>query len=84
MYGDLSLEDVDEFENLESSDHFREVNPFGLFERNEFRRLDEGFELEQEEDEESPLDRFVSYDDRLLYDPEAPWEKIENDEEYSS
>lgn len=50
MYGDLDLEDVDEFEGLEGNDE-REIDPGGRFQRDEFRSFELDFEYELEEAE---------------------------------
>lgn len=75
MYGDLSLEDVDEFEGLEPEDG-REVNPGDRFQRGEVRNFDEDFEHEMEDAEEEDywqdrqeiddMEDRPDYDDRLL------------------
>lgn len=62
MYGDLSLEDVDEFEGL-SSDDGREVNPGDRFQRNEFRSFDQDFEHEMEEAEMDAVDEQWGWDE---------------------
>jgi hypothetical protein len=53
MYGDLSLEDVDEFEGLEPEDG-REVRPEGRFDRGfreEVHNFDEDFEEIMDEED---------------------------------
>jgi hypothetical protein len=45
MYGDLTLEDVEEFEGLQPDDE-REINPYGNFQRGEVRSFDRDFEWE--------------------------------------
>lgn len=41
MYGDMTLEDVEEFEGLEAEDERQEIDPLGHFERDQFHPLDE-------------------------------------------
>ncbi len=45
QYGDMTLEDVDEFEGLQPDDE-REINPYGRFQRDEVRQFDRDFEYE--------------------------------------
>lgn len=45
MYGDLSLEDVEDFEGLEP-ENGREVAPEGRFQRDELRNFEKDFEYE--------------------------------------
>lgn len=49
MYGDLSLEDVDEFEGLEPEDG-REIKPEGRFQRDEVRSFERDFEYDLDRD----------------------------------
>lgn len=51
MYGDLSLEDVEEFEGLEPEDG-REIAPEGRFQRDEVRNFEKDFEYELEQAQE--------------------------------
>lgn len=58
FYGDMSLEDVDEFEGLQPDDE-RPINPGGRFDKAEFRNFEQDFDWEleqsiwgQEEEEE--------------------------------
>lgn len=48
MYGDMALEDVDEFEGLEPDDA-REISPEGRFQRDEVRSFEQDFEFEMEQ-----------------------------------
>lgn len=67
MYGDLTLEDVEDFEGLEPEDG-REVAPEGRFQRNEVRNFEKDFEYELNEAEteavlyEDEFDRFENED----------------------
>lgn len=62
MYGDLDLEDVDEFEGLQPEDG-REIRPDGRFQRDEFRTFDEDFENDLDEyEEEEELEEYWEYD----------------------
>lgn len=45
MYGDLSLEDVDDFEGLQPEDG-QEIRPEGRFQRNEVRSFEQDFEYD--------------------------------------
>jgi hypothetical protein len=67
MYGDMSLEDVDEFEGLEPEDG-REVEPEGRFQRDEVRNFEKDFEYELDEAEEYDLDRDLADDGSDSYD----------------
>lgn len=55
MYGDMDIEDVDEFEGLEPDDG-REVNPEGRFQRGEVRSFERDFEYEMEEAERDSVE----------------------------
>ncbi len=65
MYGDMDLEDVDEFEGLEP-DNAREIDPLGRFQRGEVRLFDRDFEDAMDEEQED----WDDYEDRPLYDDE--------------
>ena len=86
MYGDLSLEDVDEFEGLEPA-NAREIHPGGRFLRDEVRSFDRDFEDELGDDDDEPYDpeAYWSEGDYLLEDEEYPEEEddgIEVDEDF--
>lgn len=49
MYGDLSQEDVEEFEGLQPDDE-REISPRGLFQRDEFRSFERDFSYDLDSD----------------------------------
>jgi len=61
MYGDLDLEDVDEFEGLQPEDG-REIAPDGRFQRDEYRTFDEDFENDLDDYEEEELEEYWEYD----------------------
>lgn len=70
MYGDMSLEDVEEFEGLQPDDG-REVDPSSRFQRNEIRNFDQDFEYD--------MDR---YDDALLEDDDEYFDEDDGDGEW--
>lgn len=61
-YGDLDIEDLDEFQELEPEDYAHDggFDPMAGFQRDEVRSFERDFERELEEDdyydEEAPLD----------------------------
>jgi hypothetical protein len=72
QYGDMNLEDVDEFEGLEP-DYARPINPLGKFERSEFRTFERDFE------EELGVEEWGDEDEED--DPEWSEEYYEEDED---
>lgn len=71
MYGDMSIEDVEEFEGLESDDG-QSVSPNRKFERNEFRKFDEDFAKEMLDAEDRATEEQWGWDD----------DKDDHDDEY--
>lgn len=71
MYGDMDIEDVDEFEGLEPDDD-REIAPLSRFERDEFRSFDDDFEEELlQGDEDYRKDE--EYPDEISDEEEETW-----------
>jgi hypothetical protein len=72
MYGDMSLEDVEEFEGLEP-ENGREINPEGRFQRDEIRNFDKDFEyeLDQEGNERKYLPDYFDEDHHEQWDNDS-------------
>lgn len=71
IYGDMSLEDTDEFEGLQPNNK-SEIDPMGLFEHAEVRSFDRDFDEElgyedNENDHEEIYDEEESYLDSEEY-----------------
>jgi hypothetical protein len=79
MYGDLSMEDVDEFEGLEPN-NAREIVPGGRFQRDEVRSFDRDFEEEMEDEDIEDRDEEAYWEPRW-YPDEFDDNILEDDEE---
>lgn len=61
-YGDMDLEDVEEFEGLQPDDE-KEIDPLGNFQRDEVRSFDEDFEYELYNEDRRPYPGDEEYEE---------------------